>query len=202
MKAIIFIGLMLSVIASVIIIVPYGTQDDEPVLPLPPLQGHHFKLTTYLGQTYDSRVEIKEGEYALIFFGFTQCPIICPTELQKFAEIMDSLPADVAMKIQPIFITLDPERDTPQALADYIPLFHRDIIGLTDTPETIQRVLNDWNVYYKKIEDPQFESYTMDHSTYSYLVDHNMTIQALFRMRTNADAIKQELVKIVSVGAY
>lgn len=163
-------------------------------------KGKHFTLTGHTGETYDSDNHIREGDYALIFFGFTHCPVICPTELQKFAQVMDLLPKETAAKIQPLFITIDPDRDTVEALAQYMPLFHPAILGLTGEVADIHRVLDDWKVYYKKIDNPDYSSYTMDHSTYAYVVDHTMAVRALFRMRTNAKDIAAEISRIVAVN--
>ncbi len=171
---------------------------NEVIAPLAGFnQGAHFTLTSHTGNEFNSDVEIKDGNYALIFFGFTHCPVICPTELQKFAEIMDELPTQTADKITPLFITIDPERDSVDALQQYVPLFHEKIIGLTGDVETIHTVLDDWKVFYTKVNDPQFTEYTMDHSTYAYLVDHNMTIKALFRMKNTSAQISSQITKIV-----
>jgi len=160
-------------------------------------QGSHFTLRDHNGDLYRSQNNIAEGEFALIFFGFTNCPVICPTELQKMAEILDDLPADKAAKIHPLFITVDPERDTVQTLADYVPLFHERIVGLTGRPANVWPVLDQWKVYYTKVDDPQFTEYTMDHSTYAYLVDDKMQIVALYRMKNTADQITHHIAKIV-----
>jgi protein SCO1/2 len=160
-------------------------------------QGSHFTLTDQNGDIFNSEVEIAEGEYALIFFGFTHCPVICPTELQKMAVVLDALPDDIAGRITPIFITVDPERDTVGAMQAYVPLFHDRIIGLTGDVETVHNVLNDWKVFYTKVDDPQFTEYTMDHSTYAYLADHNMQIVAIYRMKNTADQIVDNIQNIV-----
>ena len=160
-------------------------------------QGAHFTLTDQNGATFNSRDKIAEGNYALLFFGFTHCPAICPTELQKFAEVMDSLSPDVATKITPIFITIDPERDTVAAMRSYVPQFHEKIIGLTGNADDVHKILNQWKVFYTKVNDPSLSDYTMDHSTYSYLVDHNMKIVALYRLKNTGAEITQSIQDIV-----
>lgn len=175
------------------------TGDETPtIMPIAGFnKGAHFALTTHEGQPFDSTKDISEGEYGLIFFGFTHCPVICPTELQKFATIIDSLPADIAGKIHPTFITIDPERDTVEVLKDYVPLFHPKILGLTGDVEKVHAILNDWKVYFTKVDDPQFTEYTMDHSTYSYLVDADMNILGIYRMQNTEQQIVENIKTIV-----
>ena len=162
-------------------------------------QGTHFVLTDHHGDEFNSDDKITEGHYAMIFFGFTHCPVICPTELQKFAEIMDELPQDIAKRIHPLFITIDPERDTVEVLKDYVPLFHPSITGLTGNVKMLHDVLKSWKVFYTKVNDPEFTEYTMDHSTYAYLVDHNMTIKSLFRMKNTSDDIVANISKTLQI---
>lgn len=157
----------------------------------------HFTLTSHNNEVFGSDKRLKQGDYALVFFGFTNCPAICPTELQKFATVMDRLPASDAARLTPLFITIDPDRDTVDALAAYVPQFHEKIIGLTGDSKTIKSVLNGWKVYAAKVNDPQFSEYTMDHSTYSYLVDADMNILALFRLQDRADAISEKIEAII-----
>ncbi len=161
-------------------------------------KGTHFTLTDHNGDVFNSNDKIAEGEYSLIFFGFTHCPVICPTELQKFAEIMDELPAQVANKIHPLFITIDPERDTVNVLKDYVPLFHPSIVGLTGEVANVHKILKTWKVFYTKVNDPEFTEYTMDHSTYAYLVDDNMTIKSLYRMKNTSDDIVDNISKTLN----
>lgn len=172
--------------------------EDTPIMPLAGFnQGSHFTLQTHKGKIFSSDVEIKEGDYALIFFGFTHCPVICPTELQKFADIIDGLSTDTTNRITPLFITIDPERDTVDVIQEYVPLFHERIIGLTGSVGGVHKVLDDWKIFYTKVDDPQFTEYTMDHSTYAYFVDHNMSIKALFRMNNTPEQIIDHIEKIV-----
>ncbi len=160
-------------------------------------KGEHFILTSQDGKIYDSKSALKDGDYALIFFGFTHCPVICPTELQKMAVVMDMVPTEIQNKLQPLFITIDPERDTVDIMQAYVPMFHEKIMGLTGDTKKIHKVLNDWKVYYTKVDDPQFTEYTMDHSTYSYLVDSDMNIKAIYRLQNTEGQIADSITKIV-----
>lgn len=203
MKRIRNISWALAIIAFIVLVamsLPNKKGDENTSTPMPIAgfnKGTHFLLTDHNGSKFDSKSSIKDGQYALIFFGFTHCPVICPTELQKFSIILDDLPTDTAKKIKTLFITIDPERDTVESLKDYVPLFHENIIGLTGSVKNIHGVLDSWKVYYSKVEDPQYTEYTMDHSTYSYLVDGDMNIVAMFRMKNTADEIVEQITKIV-----
>ncbi len=130
--------------------------------------GGPFTLTTH-----DGRVVTDQdfaGKYKLVFFGYTFCPDICPTELQTIAQAMD-LMGDSGADVQPLFITIDPERDTAPVLADYVKLFHPSIIGLTGTAEQIAAVAKAYRVYYARSQgEPDPTQYLMDHSTFAYLL--------------------------------
>lgn len=187
---------IVAIIGFIVLNLPQKEGDTPSLLPIAGFnKGAPFILTTHEGRSFNSMTDIPDGHYALIFFGFTHCPSICPTELQKFATVMDGLPKDVADKTIPLFITIDPERDNVDALASYVPQFHERIIGLTGDTETVHKVLNDWKIYYSKVEDPEYSEYTMDHSTYSYLVDDQMNIVALYRLQTTPSQIIENIKK-------
>ena len=161
-------------------------------------QGAHFTLTDHNGNSFHSDLNIADGEYALLFFGFTHCPAICPTELQKMAIIMDTLPPEASAKLTPLFITIDPERDTVDMMKTYVPQFHEGIIGLTGDTKSVHKVLNDWKVFFSKVNDPAYTEYTMDHSTYSYLIDDTMSIKGIYRLQNTADQMAAHIEKILN----
>lgn len=130
--------------------------------------GGPFTLTTHEGRVVTDKDFM--GKYKLVFFGYTFCPDICPTELQTIAQAMDVM-GDSGADVQPLFITIDPERDTPPVLADYVKLFHPSIIGLTGTAEQIAAVAKAYRVYYARSQgEPDPTQYLMDHSTFAYLL--------------------------------
>ena len=140
--------------------------------------GGPFALTDQNGRAVTE--ESYRGKAVLIFFGFTHCPDVCPTELTTLAAAMDQLGGDAA-RTQPLFITIDPERDTPQALADYVSLFHPSLAGLTGTPEQVAKVARTFRVYYAKVTPPGTSDYLMDHSAFVYLLGPDGALRALFR---------------------
>ncbi len=107
-------------------------------------------------------------EPSILYFGFASCPDVCPLDLARNAQAVDIL-AEQGIGATPVFITVDPERDTPEVVAEYAGLFHPDTIGLTGTPEQVDAAARAYRVYYaKQGDDP--DTYLMDHSSFSYLV--------------------------------
>lgn len=139
-----------------------------PTLPVGVAIGGPFSLTDETGQAVTEASY--RGRHMLIFFGFTYCPDVCPTELAKVAATLDLLGEDAA-RIAPLFVSVDPERDTPEQLAQYTDLFHPAIVGLTGTEAQISSVARAFRVYYNKVRTgPEPSAYTMDHSAFIYLM--------------------------------
>lgn len=134
-----------------------------------PQVGGPFEMVRHDGVTVTDADY--RGRNMLIFFGFTFCPDVCPTELSKIAEVMDIL-GDDAQKVVPIFVSVDPGRDTPEAMADYVSAFHDDMVGLTGSQEQVNSIAKAFKVYHKKvITDPDNpQDYGMDHSSVIYLM--------------------------------
>ena len=109
------------------------------------------------------------GKLLLLYFGFTFCPDVCPTDLQSIGLAIDQL-GKSGEGVQPLFVTLDPDRDTPQHLASYVPFFHPRLIGLTGDASSIRQVARAYKVYYAKVPTNE-NDYTIDHSGYIYLMD-------------------------------
>jgi protein SCO1/2 len=111
-----------------------------------------------------------KGKVVALFFGYTQCPDVCPTTMAELAEVKHQLGAD-ADKLQVVFITVDPERDTPQVLSAYMANFDPAFVALRPTPDQLAATAKDFKVYYKKVDGTKPGSYTMDHSAATYLYD-------------------------------
>jgi cytochrome oxidase Cu insertion factor (SCO1/SenC/PrrC family) len=111
------------------------------------------------------------GKLLLVYFGFTFCPDVCPTDLQAIGQAMERL-GTAAESVQPLFVTLDPERDTPQRLASYVTFFHPRLVGLTGKAQAIAQAAKAYKVYYAKVATST-NSYTVDHSGYVYLMDRD-----------------------------
>jgi protein SCO1 len=132
------------------------------------LIGGPFELVGKDGKTVTD--EDFRGHYMLVFFGFTHCPDICPAELQVMSAALDDLGPD-ANKVVPIFITVDPERDTPEAVSAYVANFGPNFVGLTGSPEQIAKVAKEYRVTYQKFQDDSMgDNYSVDHSALVYLM--------------------------------
>jgi protein SCO1/2 len=159
------------------------------------LIGGPFVLTDQNGK----QVTDKDfrGRFMLVYFGFTFCPDVCPSALQVMAAALDKL-GPKAAKITPIFITIDPERDTPDKMAQYVQSFDPRLVGLTGTPDEIAAVTKEYRVYAKKVDDPKSTAgYTMDHSSIIYVMGPDGSYRTHFTHTTNVDAMAAHLAKML-----
>ncbi|MBK8173754.1 MAG: SCO family protein [Rhodospirillales bacterium] len=132
------------------------------------------------------------GKWLLVYFGYTYCPDVCPTSLARNADVIDLLGKE-GEAVVPILITVDPERDTPEKLKDYIAFFHPRMVGLTGTPEQIKAVTRAYRVYYAKAEQKDSPTYLMDHSSFTYLVDPDGKFVQFFRHETSAQEMAEQI---------
>lgn len=158
------------------------------------LPGGHFVLKDQNNQVFDSAASQK---LMLIYFGFTYCPDVCPTTLIKVSDIIDRLKED-SKEINSIFITVDPERDTPEILSDYVSAFHEDIIGLTGTKSEIDKVAEDWGVYYQKEILDGEEDYTMNHLDIIFLANANGEFIDYFPPKIQSVLIVEKIRNIIN----
>lgn len=158
--------------------------------PDPPFSAE-FELTDHQGmiRTQDDFA----GQWMLVFFGFTNCPDVCPTTLSEVAAVMDGL-GDEAAKVQPIFITIDPKRDTPMTLSQFVPLFNSNIIGLTGTPGQIAKTSETFPIFYERIEEAAAPGgYTMGHTSHLFLFDPEAGFAESWPYGTRAEEILADL---------
>jgi protein SCO1/2 len=132
-----------------------------------------------------------EGKWRLIYFGFTYCPAICPTELQKMASALNDM-GPVGEEIIPIFISVDPERDTVDVMRRYVELFHPRLIGLTGTVQQVEEAKKSYKIYSAKVKDDTMTDYTVDHSSFIYLMNPDDDLVRIFRIEDTAE----EIIKI------
>jgi len=142
-----------------------------------------------------------KGRYSLIFFGFTHCPDICPLALQTVTQALNDA-GDAATAVQPVFITVDPERDTPEAMRAYAANFHPRLLALTGTPEQVQGAVKSYRAYaakapLKDAEGRETGDYTMNHTGYIYLMDRNGNYVAHFDKDSTAAMITERLLQSV-----
>jgi len=169
--------------------------DTDQTTTEPPFRAD-FELTDHQGMVRQD--EDFAGKWLLVFFGFANCPDVCPTTLAEVAAVMTGL-GEYASDVQPLFITIDPERDTPAALAEFVPLFDAGIIGLTGTPDQVAKTAANFYVYYEKINEAKAsEGYTMSHSSQLFLFDPESEFVRLFDYGTPAEEILADLEKRMS----
>eukprot|EP00250_Pteridium_aquilinum_P030394 c4123_g1_i1 orf=387-1304(-) len=156
--------------------------------------GGPFKLVNHEGNEVTEQ-DFK-GNWTLVYFGFTHCPDICPDELQKMAEAMDIIEKKDGIKITPIFISVDPERDNVEQVRDYVKEFHPRLVGLTGASDNIRQVAREFRVYYMKTEEGGSD-YLVDHSIIMYLMDPQWDFVKFFGKNYDvkglADGIVEEI---------
>lgn len=130
--------------------------------------GKDFRLTDHTGKT--RTLADFRGKVVVMFFGYTRCPDVCPTTLAELKAVKEQLGAD-GMRMQVLFITVDPERDTPELLASYVPAFDPSFLGLYGDNAAISKVARDFKVFYQKVPGKAPDSYTVDHTAGSYIFD-------------------------------
>nr|WP_245229958.1 SCO family protein [Thalassospira tepidiphila] len=158
--------------------------------------GGPFTLVNQDGETVTQ--DDFKGKYMLTYFGYTFCPDVCPTELQVMGTALDMMPQDIADEITPVFFTVDPERDTVEAVAEYVPYFHDRMVGLTGTVEQTTAAAKAFRVYYAKAipegEPEDTDTYLMDHSSFVYLMDR----EGKFVRHFNYGTSPEDMVKGVT----
>jgi protein SCO1/2 len=154
-----------------------------------------FALTDQNGQR--RTLEEFRGKLVFVFFGFTHCPDVCPTTLAEMAGIMKALGPE-SERLQVVFITLDPERDTPELLASFVPAFHPSFLGLTGDQAPIDKVAKDFKVFAQKVPGKDGKSYTIDHTAGSYVFDAQGRIRLFVRHGQPDDALLKDLRQLLA----
>lgn len=171
-----------------------GCSPDKPQFKSIDLTGadyaQGFSLTDHNGQL--RTLKDFAGKVVVVFFGFTQCPDVCPTSMAELAQVKQQLGPD-GDKLQGIFITVDPERDTADMLKAYMANFDPTFLALRPTLEQLPQVARDFKIYYKKVEGKTPGSYTMDHSAGSYVFDEKGRIRLYNRYGSGADGLASDI---------
>ncbi len=129
------------------------------------------------------------GTLLVGYFGYSFCPDVCPTELATIANAFDLLTPAEAARATPLFVSVDPGRDTPEQLKRYVSNFHPRMVGLTGTPEQVAAMAKQFRVFYAKVERPEMSEYLMDHSSFVYLIGADGRVRALLRPQSSAEDI-------------
>jgi protein SCO1/2 len=164
--------------------------ESSSVLAGVPQIGGPFTLTDHNGNTVTD--DDFQGKFMLIFFGFTNCPDVCPTELQTFSVAMEEL-GDESDEVVPIFVTVDPSRDTPEIMKEYVTTFHPSIVGLTGSEEAISDIKKQYRVYSQKQDNDDPDYYLVDHTSFTYLMGRDGDLITVFSFGVPPEEIASKI---------
>jgi len=157
-----------------------------------------FQLTDHNGQARS--IKDFKGKIVVVFFGFTQCPDVCPTSMAELAEVKKLLGKD-GERLQGLFVTVDPERDTPQVLKAYMANFDPTFLALTAPPDKLAELARNYKIYYKKVDGKTPGSYSMDHSAGSYVYDAQGNVRLYTRYGSGAQALASDVQLLLKQGS-
>jgi protein SCO1/2 len=161
----------------------------------PPAIGGPFTLVDQNGQIVTEATF--KGKPTVIYFGYTYCPDVCPTALLLLENAIEKLGPGADKKINAVFITVDPERDTPKLMKDYVGNFGENFYGLSGTPDQIAAAARAFRVYYQKVPSKDGAPYLMDHSSIVYLLDRNGRFVTHFTHETKTETIAAALQRLM-----
>lgn len=174
-------------------LLPPAQSEDQTAQGEVPIGGP-FSLVDQTGQRVTN--EDFKGRFMLVYFGYTFCPDVCPLGLQTIAQALDALPPDQQERIVPLFVTVDPARDTVEVMREYVTSFHPRLVGLTGSEDEIKSTLSAYRVYAQKA-DPEEGSYLVDHSTFTYLMSPEGRYVTHFGHATTAEEMTARLAEAV-----
>jgi|UniRef100_UPI0040486AB7 protein SCO1 len=157
--------------------------------------GKDFSLTDHHGKKREL-AEFK-GQLVVMFYGYTQCPDVCPTTMTEMQGVMELLGKD-ASRVQVMFVTVDPERDTQELLSQYVPAFDKRFLGLRpQSTEELEKITKDFKVFYKKVPGNSLTSYTIDHTSGSYVFDTKGQLRLFLKHQQGPNPIAEDLKKLL-----
>lgn len=157
--------------------------------------GKDFSLIDHHGK--QRQLADFKGKLVVMFFGYTQCPDVCPTTMNEMQGVMELMGKN-ADRVQVIFVTVDPERDTLDLLAQYVPAFDKRFLGMRpDSVESLQKVTKDFKVFYSKVPGKSSGTYTIDHTAGSYVFDADGQLRLFLRHQQGPQLIAEDLKKLL-----
>ena len=191
---IIFAALMAGLVFS---LAGCGEQGEKPVFKLTDVTGASFGKTLELSDHNGQRRTLADfkGKVVAVFFGFTHCPDVCPTTLVEMANVMKELGGD-AGRLQVLFVSVDPERDTAEVLKRYVPALHLSFLGLTGNADEIARAAKEFKIYYQKQKLPS-GGYTMDHSAGTYILDDEGRLRLFAQYGAGAPTLLHDIRQLL-----
>jgi protein SCO1/2 len=183
-----------SVLACSLGLLLLGCVEEKPTFSAIDVTGadyaRDFQLTDHNGQVRS--LKDFRGKVVVMFFGYTQCPDVCPTSMAELAQVKKLL-GPQGDKLQGLFVSLDPERDKPETLKAYMENFDPGFLALYTTPQQLPALAKEFKVYYKKVEGPTPTSYTLDHSAGSYVFDPQGRLRLYVRYGSGVEAMTADL---------
>lgn len=150
----------------------YGHFYDQP--------AYNFELTDQNGKRVKLSDYTSKGKIVLLFFGYTHCPDVCPLALETMAKVMKNLKPEETQRVQVLFISVDPERDTTEVLKGYVPYFHPSFVGLRGSEEETRKTAQEYKAYYRRVEGQSAGGYLVDHTATIYLITPDNRIKILY----------------------
>ncbi|MGB0685112.1 MAG: SCO family protein [Planctomycetota bacterium] len=186
--------ILLPLVAALSLVGLYVTLSHDPGLLRYEDFGGDFSLIDQRGEPFT--LSETDGKVRLLFFGFTHCPDICPTTLAELNQALGLL-GSKGEEVEILFVSVDPERDTPERLEPYLAAFSLPVTGLTGTPEEVAAVAEAYGAYYDRVDLDSALGYTMDHSTYLYLLDREGVVRYLFRYEDPPERVAEVVRKLL-----
>lgn len=162
-----------------------GTSYGEPYP-----KAAEFELTKSNGETF--RLSGQKGKIVLLFFGYTSCPDVCPTTLAELNQVMDKL-GDKTRQIQVVFVSVDPERDTPEKIQEYVEHFNQGFIGLSGKPDELQIIWDNYGVFRERVESESAFGYIINHTARTYLIDQNGSLRLSYGFQTPVEDMVHDI---------
>lgn len=189
--------LLLGLLASALVIFT-ACSPDKPKFNAIDITGANYAKRLALQDANGKVRDLTDfkGKVVVVFFGYTQCPDVCPTTMTELVEVKRLLGAN-GDKLQAIFITVDPARDTAELLQAYVSNFDFSFVALIPTPEQLAEVAKEFKIYYKKVDGQTPTSYTMEHSAGSYIFDTQGQVRLFSRYGSGAQAIEQDIAVLL-----
>lgn len=172
----------------------YKTTPSQEILPHEEKIIHNFELTDFNEQKFE--FDSLKGEYKFVYFGFTYCPDICPASLNKMSNVLNTLEKYKYDKFKMLFISVDPKRDTPAYLKNYVTHFHKNILAVTGEDAKLQKIAQDFGAYYAIMpnkEDP--DHYLVNHTSFIYIIGKKNEYITHFHLESTVDEIVNFIIK-------
>ena len=162
-----------------------GTSYGEPYP-----QAAEIELTKSNGEKF--RLSDQKGKIVLLFFGYTSCPDVCPTTLAELNQVMGEL-GDKTEQVQVVFVSVDPERDTPEKIQEYVEHFNPNFIGLSGNPDELQVIWDDYGVFRERVESESAFGYIINHTARTYLIDQNSNLHLSYGFQTPVEDMVHDI---------